>query len=98
MSGIGTVIVIAAVMALVLSGVIYVAYIYNLNHIKSRTVGDGQHGTAQFIRANLCRTAAIRRCIRDLIRTGIMNCSIPADMLPVYLLISLITFIPFSLK
>ncbi len=48
MSGIGTVIVIAAVMALVLSGVTYVAYIYNLNHIKSRTVGDGQHGTARW--------------------------------------------------
>lgn len=48
MSGIGTVIVIAAVMALVLSGVTYLAYIYNLNHIKSRTVGDGQHGTARW--------------------------------------------------
>ena len=48
MSGIGTVIVIAAVMALVLSGVTFLAHIYNLNHIKSRTVGDGQHGTARW--------------------------------------------------
>ena len=48
MSGIGTVIVIAAVMALVLSGFTFLAHIYNLNHIKSRTVGDGQHGTARW--------------------------------------------------
>lgn len=48
MSGIGTVIVITAVMALVLSGVTFLAHIYNLNHIKSRTVGDGQHGTARW--------------------------------------------------
>ncbi len=48
MFGIGTVIVIAAVMALVLSGVTFLAHIYNLNHIKSRTVGDGQHGTARW--------------------------------------------------
>lgn len=48
MSGIGTFIVIAAVMALVLSGVTFLAHIYNLNHIKSRTVGDGQHGTARW--------------------------------------------------
>ena len=48
MSGIGTFILIAAVMATVLGGVSLLAHIYNLNSIKSKTVGDGQHGTARW--------------------------------------------------
>ena len=48
MSGITTLIVIAAVMACTLGGVTLLAYVYNLNHIKSKTVGDGQHGTARW--------------------------------------------------
>ena len=32
----------------VLGGVTFLAHIYSLNHIKSRTVGDGQHGTARW--------------------------------------------------
>ena len=48
MSGIGTFILIAAVMAAVLGGVSLLAHIYNLNSIKSKTVGDGQHGTARW--------------------------------------------------
>lgn len=31
-----------------LSLILLLAHIYNLNGIKSKTVGDGQHGTARF--------------------------------------------------
>ncbi len=48
MSSITTVIIVGAVMFSVLGGVTLLAYIYNLNSIKSKTVGDGQHGTARW--------------------------------------------------
>lgn len=48
MSGITTLIVVAVVMFCALGGVTLLAHIYNLNNIKSKTVGDGQHGTARF--------------------------------------------------
>ena len=48
MSGIGTLIFIAAVMFCVLGSITLLAHIYNLNNIKSKTVGDGQHGTARW--------------------------------------------------
>ncbi len=48
MSGVATVIIIAATMMCVLGGITLLAYVYNLNHIKSKTVGDGQHGTARW--------------------------------------------------
>ena len=38
----------AAVMFLVIGGLSLLANYYTLNGIKSRTVGDGQHGTARF--------------------------------------------------
>lgn len=41
-------IVVGAVMFAVLGGVTLLAHIYSLNNIKSRTVGDGQHGTARW--------------------------------------------------
>ena len=41
-------IVIAAVMFAVIGGITLVSHLYNLNGIKSKTVGDGQHGTARF--------------------------------------------------
>ena len=41
-------IVVAAVMLCVLGGISLLAHIYNLNNIKSKTVGDGQHGTARW--------------------------------------------------
>jgi type IV secretion system protein VirD4 len=37
----------AAVMFLVIGGLSLLAHYYTLNGIKSRTVGDGQHGTAR---------------------------------------------------
>lgn len=37
-----------AVMLLVIGGLSYISHRYSLGGIKSRTVGDGQHGTARF--------------------------------------------------
>ena len=48
MSGIVTLLIVGAVMFCVLGGVTLLAHIYSLNNIKSRTVGDGQHGTARW--------------------------------------------------
>lgn len=48
MSGIGTLIFVGAVMTCILGGITVVTHIYNLNSIKSKTVGDGQHGTARW--------------------------------------------------
>lgn len=41
-------IITAAVMFTILGLISLLAHIYNLNNIKARTVGDGQHGTARF--------------------------------------------------
>ena len=41
-------IIVATVMFLVLGGISLIAHIYSLNNIKSKTVGDGQHGTARW--------------------------------------------------
>ena len=32
----------------VIGGITLASHLYNLNSIKSKTVGDGQHGTARF--------------------------------------------------
>lgn len=48
MSGVTTLVLVGAVMFAVLGGVTLLAHIYSLNNIKSRTVGDGQHGTARW--------------------------------------------------
>lgn len=48
MSGITTLIIVAAVMFTTLGLISLLAHIYNLNSIKSKTVGDGQHGTARW--------------------------------------------------
>ena len=41
-------ILVAAGMFALIGGITLVSHIYNLNNIKSKTVGDGQHGTARF--------------------------------------------------
>lgn len=48
MGQIGTLVIVAAVMFTVLGLVSVLAHIYNLNNIKNKTVGDGQHGTARW--------------------------------------------------
>lgn len=47
-----TLIAVAAVMFSVIGGLSLLAHYYTLNGIKSRTVGDGQHGTARFATKN----------------------------------------------
>lgn len=48
MSGIAALAIVAAVMFCALGVITLLAHIYNLNNIKSKTVGDGQHGTARW--------------------------------------------------
>ena len=54
-------IVIAAVMFAVIGGITLASHLYNLNGIKSKTVGDGQHGTARF-----ATKSEIRRTYRQI--------------------------------
>ena len=48
MSGVTTLLIVGSIMLAVLGLIPLLSYIYNLNHIKSKTVGDGQHGTARW--------------------------------------------------
>lgn len=48
MSGITILVIIGCVMFCVLGGISVLTHLYNLNNIKSKTVGDGQHGTARW--------------------------------------------------
>ncbi len=48
MSGITTLIIVGVIMLAVLLLIPLLAHIYSLNHIKSKMVGDGQHGTARW--------------------------------------------------
>lgn len=48
MDNVSGLIIAAVVMFTVLGLISLLAHIYNLNNIKSKTVGDGQHGTARF--------------------------------------------------
>lgn len=47
-SNITTLFAAAAGMAIILGGISLISYRYSLRGIKSRTVGDGQHGTARW--------------------------------------------------
>ena len=48
MDGTIILIIVATIMFAVIGGVTLASHIYNLNSIKSKTVGDGQHGTARW--------------------------------------------------
>ena len=48
LSGIGYLILAGGLMLVVLACIPVLAHIYSLNNIKSKTVGDGQHGTARW--------------------------------------------------
>ena len=48
MPQIGTLILVALGMFAVLGALSMLAHIYNLNNIKNKTVGNGQHGTARW--------------------------------------------------
>lgn len=47
-SSITILVIVAGLMFCVLGGIPFLAHIYTLNRIKSKTVGDGQHGTARW--------------------------------------------------
>ena len=47
MSGVMIVVLVGTVAALIFGGIPLLSHLYSLN-IKSRTVGDGQHGTARW--------------------------------------------------
>lgn len=47
MSGTTTLVIVGVVMFAVLGGLTLLSHMYTLNGIKSKTVGDGQHGTAR---------------------------------------------------
>ena len=61
MPNIAALVTVAAVMFAVLGGITLIAHIYNLNNIKSKTVGDGQHGTARW-----ANKAEIRKTYRHI--------------------------------
>ena len=48
MEGLTTLILVAVGMFGLLTAIPLISHMYNLNHIKSKTVGDGQHGTARW--------------------------------------------------
>ena len=50
MTQVGTLIVVFISMVVVFGAITVASRIYNLNSIKSKTVGDGQHGTARWAR------------------------------------------------
>lgn len=57
MSNVASLILIGVIMFVTLGGVTLLSHIYSLNNIKSRTVGDGQHGTARWAtKAQIRRT------------------------------------------
>ena len=58
MSGIGTIVIVAAVMGCVLGGITLLAHIYDLTGINSKTVGDGQHGTARWATSSEIKKAS----------------------------------------
>lgn len=56
MNSITAILIVGTVMFAVLGGITLLSHIYNLNNIKSKTVGNGQHGTARFsTKSEICR-------------------------------------------
>ena len=61
-NGIATLIIVMVVMMSILGLITMLGHIYNLNGIKSKTVGDGQHGTSRWAtRSEIKRTYRIIR-------------------------------------
>ena len=50
MNSIGILVAVGIALVAVFGGISVVTRIYNLDHIKAKTVGDGQHGTARWAR------------------------------------------------
>ena len=56
-NSVGVLSLVSLVMLVVLGGISLLAHIYNLNNIKSKTVGDGQYGTARWARKDEIKKA-----------------------------------------
>lgn len=56
LSGIGYLVLAGGLMMVVLACIPVLAHIYSLNNIKSKTVGDGQHGTARWAKKSEIRS------------------------------------------
>lgn len=52
-------ILVAALMFIVIGGLPMLADFYTLNGIKSKTVGDGQHGVARFLTKKVIRKISV---------------------------------------
>ncbi len=57
MTQVGTLLVVFVAMVVVFGAIAVVSRIYNLNSIKAKTVGDGQHGTARWARKDEIKSA-----------------------------------------
>ena len=56
---IGKLVFVSLIMVILLGGISVLAHIYNLNNIKAKTVGDGQHGTARWARKEEIKKAYV---------------------------------------
>lgn len=78
MDSITAIMMIGTVVFAVLGGITLLSHIYNLNNIKSKTVGDGQHGTARF-----STKAEIRRAYKQVPFTpGVWRNQAQGNLLP----------------
>lgn len=78
MDSITAIMMIGTVVFAVLGGITLLSHIYNLNNIKSKTVGDGQHGTARF-----STKAEIRRAYKQVPFTpGVWRNQAKGNLLP----------------
>ena len=77
MDGIGTLVLISVIMFAVLGAITVLAHIYNLNNIKSKTVGDGQHGTARWARKDEIKKVYKRRYF-----LGLRSCNTFVNIFP----------------
>ena len=78
MDSITAIMMIGTVVFAVLGGITLLSHIYNLNNIKSKTAGDGQHGTARF-----STQAEIRRAYKQVPFTpGVWRNQAKGNLLP----------------
>ena len=67
MSGTTTLVIVGIVMFALLGGLTLLSHMYTLNGIKSKTVGDGQHGTARWATKSEIKNTYARRKPRNIL-------------------------------
>ena len=70
MQGVQTLILVAAIMGGLLITISALAYMYSMRGIKSKTVGDGQHGTARWATRGRSRMCTVTSTLRQ--RSGVI--------------------------